>query len=256
MRPVAGSLTLVPVGVGTAYARAGEAQSCYLVRAGDRAVCLDLGAGALGRLTAEVAPERLAALVVSHLHPDHCADLFALRVYMSFGPGRGPRLRVLGPPGLRERLVAFAPGGDWDESFAFEELPVGGGETDLGGGLVLRHAVVPHLDPTFALRLDAGGSSICYSADCLPNDALPALARGCDLLLCECSMGAGPVPAGVAHLDAPAAGAIAARAGAGRVLLTHCYPEFDRDAALAAARAAFAGPVDWARQGEAVPAGR
>jgi ribonuclease BN (tRNA processing enzyme) len=40
------------------------------------------------------------------------------------------------------------------------------------------------------------------------------------------------------------------------MLLTHCYPEFDRDAALAAARAAFAGPVDWARQGEAVPAGR
>jgi ribonuclease BN (tRNA processing enzyme) len=254
MRPVAGSLSLVPVGVGTAYARAGEVQSSYLVRAGDHTVCLDLGAGALTRLTAEAAPERMAALVISHLHPDHCADLFALRVYMSFGPGRGSRLRVLGPPELRERLVAFAPGDDWDESFAFEGLRDGGGETDLGGGLVLRHAAVPHLDPTFALRLDRDDSSICYSADCLPNDTLPALARGCDVLLCECSMGAGPVPAGVAHLDAPAAGAIAARAGAGRLLLTHCYPEFDRDAALAAARAAFPGPVDWARQGEPVPA--
>ena len=252
MRPVAQSLSLVPVGVGTAYARPGEVQSCYLVRAGDRAVCLDLGAGALGRLSAEVAPERLAALVVSHLHPDHCADLFALRVYMSFGPGRGSRLRVLGPPGLRERLAAFAPGDDWDGSFAFEVLPGDADGIDLGGGLMLRHAEVPHLDPTFALRLDWGGASICYSADCLPNDALPALARGCDLLLCECAMGTGPVPAGAAHLDASGAGAIAARAGARRLLLTQCYPEFDRDAALTAAREAFAGPVDWARQGEAV----
>src|SRR5581483_9901247 len=107
--------------------------------------------------------------------------------------------------------------------FAFEALTGDTGETDLGGGLVLRHAVVPHLDPTFALRVDWAGSSIAYSADCLPGDALPALARGCDLLLCECSMGAGPVPEGVAHLDAPGAGALAARAGAGRLLLTHCY---------------------------------
>jgi ribonuclease BN (tRNA processing enzyme) len=255
MRPVTGSLRLVPVGVGTAYARPGEVQSSYLVRAGDRAVCLDLGAGALGRLMTEIAPERLEALVVSHLHPDHCADLFALRVYMSFGPGHGTRLRVLGPPALRDLLVAFAPGDDWDSSFAFEPLSGDSGETDLGGGLVLRHALVPHLDPTFALRLDWAGSSITYSADCLPNDALPALARECDLFLCECAMGAGPVPEPVAHLDAPAAGALAARAGARRLLLTHCYPEYDREAALAAARAAFGGPVDWARQGEAVDAG-
>jgi ribonuclease BN (tRNA processing enzyme) len=253
MASVAGSLTLVPVGVGTAYARPGEVQSSYLVRAGEREVCLDLGAGALGRLAVETAPERLTALVISHLHPDHCADMFALRVYMSFGPGRGSRLRVLGPRGLRDRLVAFAPGDDWDESFAFEEL-AGGGGTDLGDGLLMRRAQVPHLDPTFALRLDFGGASICYSADCRQNDVLPELARGCGVLLCECSMGAGPVPAEVAHLDAPGAAAIARRAEVGRLVLTHCYPEHDRDAALAAARASFAGPVDWARQGHAVTA--
>jgi ribonuclease BN (tRNA processing enzyme) len=255
MGRVARSLSLLPVGVGTAYARPGEVQSCYLVRAGERAVCLDLGAGALARLIGEAAPEGLDALVISHMHPDHCADLFALRVYMSFGPGRGKRLRVLGPPELRERLTSFAPGGDWDEAFTFEALGRGGGETELSDGLVMRHALVPHLDPTFALRLDLDGRSLCFSADCRPNDVLPTLAAGCDVLLSECSMGAGPIPEGVAHLDAPAAAAIAERAGAGRLLLTHCYPEFDRDAALAAARAGFPGPVDWARQGEVIVVG-
>ena len=119
---------------------------------------------------------------------------------------------------------------------------------------MLRHREVPHLPPTHAVRFEHGGRSICLSADCAPSDALVELARGCDVLVCECSFGAGTVPAGVPHMNARDAGAIAARAGAGRLLLVHCSPEFDRDEALALARDAFGGAAGWARQGEAVAA--
>jgi len=248
------SLTLVPVGVGAAYGRADEAQSSYLVRAGERSLCLDLGAGALNRLCEHLPPERLEAVVVTHLHPDHMADLLALRVYMAWGPGQGSRLRVLGPRGLRERLVAFTDEHGWDEGLAFEELGSHRDEVDLGGGLVLRFAEVPHTPPTYAVRIDWGGKSICYGADCEPNDALPRLAEGCDVLLLECSFGAEPVPAGVPHLQAQDAARIARRAGARRLVLTHCYPEFDRDAALAAASRDAGVPVEWAVAGETVRA--
>lgn len=245
---------LVPVGTGTAYARPGEAQSAYLVRCGPRPVLLDLGSGALNRLQRHVAPEDLAAVVITHLHPDHCVDLMALRVYMVWGPGAGRALRVLGPPGLRDRLAAFSGSEGWESAFRFEDLTGPGGERDLGGGVRLRYAAVPHLDPTYALRVEWGGGSVCFGADCAPGPELPELARGCDVLLCEASFGAGAVPEGVAHLSARDAGEIARRAGAGRLLLTHCFPQNDRDAALAAAREAFGGPIDWARQDEAVPA--
>ncbi len=245
---------LVPVGVGAAYARPGEAQSCYLVRAGDRAVALDLGSGALNRLQELIRPEELDALAVTHLHADHCVNLLALRVYLAYGPGRRVALRVLGPPGLRERLVGFGGADAWDEVMRFEELTGTDGERDLGGGVTLRYRQVPHLPPTFALRVEAGGGAVCFGADCADNDELPALARGADVLLCECSFGAGDVPPGVPHLNGAQAGGIAARAGAGRLLLTHCFPEQDRDAAAAAARERFAGPVAWAVQGEAVAA--
>lgn len=247
-------LVLVPVGVGTAYARPGEVQSCYLVRAGARAVALDLGAGALNRLQDHIAPEDLSALVISHLHPDHCADMLALRVYMVWGPGAGHVLRVLGPPGLRERLAAFSGSEGWDTAFRFEELAPGSDERDLGDGLTLRFAEVPHLPPTYATRVESGGTALCYGADCAPGDALPELAAGADVLVCESSFGAGPVPEGVPHLNGAAAGAIAARAGARRLLLTHCFPEHDREAALAAAAAEYDGPVAWAIQGDALPA--
>jgi ribonuclease BN (tRNA processing enzyme) len=250
---MAGTLALLPVGVGAAYGRPGEAQSAYLVRAGDTTVCLDLGAGTFNLLRAHFAPEDLAAVVISHLHPDHCADLFSLRVYMAWGPGEGRRLRVLGPPGLRKRLVDFSGSEGWDRSMTFEDL-TSDGAVDLGGGLRLRSCEVPHLKPTFASRLDFDGSSVCFGADCGPNDALPELASGCDVLLAECSYGDAVGPPEVGHLNAREVAEIATRADAGRLVMTHLYPEHDPDAALAAARAATAVPVEWAVPGREVVA--
>ncbi len=249
--PAGETLTLVPIGVGTSYARPGEVQSCYLVRAPGVAVAVDLGAGTMNRLQDRIAPEELDALLITHMHPDHCADLLALRVYMAWGPGRGHRLRVIGPPALRDALVAFSGSEGWD-ALDFEAWADAGGELEPAEGLALRHAQVPHLDPTHALRIEGGGRALCFGADCADNAALPALAEGVDLLMCECSFGAEPVPEGVPHLNGGLAGGIAARAGAGRLLLTHCYPEYDRDAALATTTRAFGGPVDWAREGETV----
>ncbi|MCU0308316.1 MAG: MBL fold metallo-hydrolase [Thermoleophilia bacterium] len=248
------ALTLVPVGVGAAYARPGEAQSGYLIRAAGRSFCLDLGAGALNRLQEVMHPEDLDAVVISHLHPDHVADLLSLSVYMAYGPGMArPPLRVIGPPGLEARLAAFgAPG--LDLAFVFEELAAGEGQVDLGAGVRLTHREVPHLPPTHALRVDLDGRSVCYGSDCAMNDALPDLARGADVLVLECAFGAGPGVDGVPHLTGPEAGEIARRAAPRRLLLTHCYPEYDRDAAIHAARGRFDGPVAWARQGEAVSA--
>lgn len=248
------SLTLTPIGVGAAYARPGEAQSSYLVRAADRAICLDLGAGALNVLQTVCLPEDLDAIVITHLHPDHCADLLALRVYMWIGPGRGRRIRVLGPAALRERLTDFAGDGGWDDAFSFETLDGERGTRDLGGGLELRYAQVPHIAPTFAIRVDWRGSSVCYGADCAPNDTLVELASGCNLLVAECSNGPGPSASDTIHLSALDAGEIARRAKVERLLLTHCYPENDRDATLRAAEACFEGRVAWARQSEGVVA--
>lgn len=246
-------LTLVPVGTGGAYARRGEAQSCYLVRTPRHRVALDLGSGAFNRLQAECRPEELDAIVITHAHPDHCADLLALRVYLMIGPGRGTRIRLLTPPGLVERLAALAGPEAWHDVFAVEELREG--RTDLGDGLVMHAAEVPHIPPTHALRLEHGGRSVVYGADCAENDALVELARDCDVLVLECSMGPHEVPpGGPPHLGAPEAARIAARARARRLLLTHIYPEHDRERTLAAVRAGFAGPAALALQGEAVRA--
>lgn len=236
-------LTVTPIGVGASYGPPGVVQTCFLVRGAGRAVCLDLGAGALNRLGGHIAAHDLDLLVVTHLHPDHCIDLLALRVHMVWGPGAGRRLRVVGPPGLRERLAVFGDDG-WDDAFEFQPVD---GEMRVGD-LHLVPAEVPHLPPTHAWRIAHGGRSMVFGADCGDNDALPRLASRADLLITECTMGLQDVPPGVPHLNATSAADIARRAGARRLLLTHCPPPHDRDAVLAHARARSGIPTDWAVQ--------
>ncbi|MBI2683935.1 MAG: MBL fold metallo-hydrolase [Actinobacteria bacterium] len=245
-------MILTPVGVGAAIAVGGGAQSSYLVQSGETSILMDMGAGALSHLSAHVAPESLDAILITHLHPDHCVDLLAMRVHLAFGPGRGHRIDVFGPPGLRERMIAFAGAEGWDESFAHHDLEPG--EVRVGA-LTARAALVPHLDPTFALRVTDGNHSVTYSADCAENDALVELARGTDVLVCECTLGADAVPSGLPHLNAAAAARIANAADARHLSLTHLEPGRSADDALAEASRDATCPVDWAVAAESVRVG-
>ena len=56
----------------------GGATSGYLLTSGETRICFDLGSGTLSRLTALTPPEELTALVLSHWHYDHCADVLPL----------------------------------------------------------------------------------------------------------------------------------------------------------------------------------
>lgn len=248
---VAGDVRLTTIGTGAAYGRPGEVQACHLVRAGGADICLDLGAGAFNALTAHVRPEDLDLVVISHLHPDHFIDLLALRVYMVWGPGAGRQVRIAGPPGLREVLARFGEDG-LDSALVFEDLVGEAPETVLGAAVRLRHRQVPHLPPTYATRIDVGGRSVCFGADCAPNDALAVLGAGADVLITECSFGTGEVPAGAMHLNARTAGEIARASGAARLLLTHCFPEWDPDDAAREAGLIAGIPVVAARPGGTV----
>src|ERR687893_3291983 len=88
--------------------------SGYLVRAGDAAVVLDLGNGTLGALQRYLDPFELDAVVLSHLHPDHCADVSGLIVHRRYHPdGPGKILPLHGPTESEVRLaVAYAPSSD------------------------------------------------------------------------------------------------------------------------------------------------
>ncbi|WP_106178260.1 MBL fold metallo-hydrolase [Prauserella shujinwangii] len=234
------------------------AASGYLVEAGGFVLGIELGNGAFARLQALRDPFDLDALVLTHLHPDHCADFSALTVLRRYHPEppyatRPRRLPVHAPVEAPARLAnAYAPHEaerlETDLSDVYDFHPLGPDPVRLGP-VTLTAVPVEHPTEAFGVRVEHGGRVLAYTGDTGPCEALTGLARGADVLLAEASWTeAADRPEGV-HLSGRQAGELAAAAGAGRLLLTHIAPWTDRGAVLAEARDAFSGPVELAEQG-------
>jgi ribonuclease BN (tRNA processing enzyme) len=191
------------------------------------------------------------AIVLSHVHPDHCADLFPLLNVLRFGRHRRSGLPVFCPPGLPGRFAGFLgvdEGHALYRVFAFDE--VAPGDERVVGSLSLRFGEANHPVPALVTHLEGDGRSLVYSGDTGPGGDLRALADGADLLLCEATM-TGPVPDRRYdfHLFAVETGALAAAAGVGRLVVTHVAPTLDPEVAVAEAAAVFGGPVTHAVPG-------
>ena len=106
---------------------------------------------------------------------------------------------------------------------------------------------VPHTPESVAYSIEHGGRRIVYTGDTGPSPELAAWARGCDVLLAECSL-----PAEMAipeHLTPEQCGELAAGAEPRHLVLTHLYPPVERVDIVAAVRPHFAGPITVAHDG-------
>ena len=230
--------------------------SGYLLQADGASVVLDLGNGAFGVLQRHLDPFELDALVLTHLHPDHCADVSALVVYYRFHPtSRLPRpLPVHAPEEAPDRLAnAYAPSQAererTDLSDVLELRALEPGRAVPIAGFTVTAVRVAHPCEAYGLRVEHGGCTLVFTGDSGPCDALPELAGGADTLLAEASWTDHPDRPEGLHLSGHQAGQLAAAAGVGRLLLTHVPPWTDADAVLAEARAAFDGPAELVRAG-------
>ncbi len=235
-------MKLQVIGAGPAYTnRPGALGSSYLVSTDSTALLLDLGHGTYSNLAGTITPSSLAAVAISHLHPDHFIDLVPLRHYLryEFEPPR--RVAVLAPAALPGRLDALLA----QPGFTAESLdvsPLADGLTVDIGSLRLEARKVRHTDDSYAFRVspipsagaDPTGPGLVYSGDCgRVNDLRPLIQPG-DVLLSEVSFGLGPVPPGAEHFDATDVGRLAGETGVSRILLTHLLSGPDRAATVAA----------------------
>lgn len=216
------------------YPGAGGACSGYLVDDGTTRLWLDAGSGTLANLQRHCALESVDVLVLSHEHPDHWADVegwvIALRHLTA------PRgIPVFAPAGLRERT--YHP----SEPYLAWNV-VADGDTVSTGTMSLTFSRTDHPVETLAVRIDAAGLAVGYSADTGPGWSLESLGPGLDLALCEATVPS-TEEGKMQHLSARQAGVSARAAGVGRLVLTHLWPTLDLDRAGAEGAEAFGAPV-------------
>jgi ribonuclease BN (tRNA processing enzyme) len=221
------------VGCSPAWPNPGGAHSGYVVEHEGRRLLVDCGPGVLARLRAEEGWPRLDGIAVSHFHLDHSGDL----VPWLWGHLMGPAVDVPPPP-----LFLPPEGRDWFASFAaqFEGVfplhEYAEREPFDAAGFRITPFRVPHYSqPTWALRIEAGGRVLAYSADTSPSRALEDAARGADLFLCEATLD-GPDREPRGHLNGEEAVAAAEAAGVRRLVLVHRPVELAAPAGVEVAR--------------------
>ncbi|WP_122260924.1 MBL fold metallo-hydrolase [Ornithinimicrobium cerasi] len=226
--------------------------SCYLVTAEHAGrtwrILLDLGSGALGALQRHTDPLALDAVVLSHLHPDHCLDLTGLRVLRAHGPRPAEGdLAVHAPAGAGERM-ARAYGVEAPEpmrGMTFSEL-LDSVPVTVGPFRITPHAV-RHTVPAFGVRVEADGVVLAYSGDTDSCPGLRPLLADADLALVEASYLEGRDTTRGVHLTARRAAEAAVDAGARRLVLTHLPPWTRPEEAVAEAAPVWRGEVELAR---------
>ena len=245
------------VGCAGSFAGPESAASSYLVQhdAEGRTwnLLLDLGSGALGALQRHLSPDDLDAVVLTHLHPDHCVDLCGLYVTRRYRPG-GPlpdRLAVHGPRGAADRVAAMYHGleaGGLEPHFTFEVV------TDAVpltlGPFTVTPYLVNHPVEAYGYRVEADGAVLAFTGDTDDCPNLDPLLRGADLALCDSAFVDGRDTVPGIHLSGSRAARAAMRAGGvRRLVLTHLPAWNDPETCRAQAAAVWPGEVELAAAG-------
>ena len=153
-----------------------------------------------------------------------------------------PVLPVYGTAGTRDLAVALA--GHIELAPVLTWQVISDGDSVTIGDQQWRFSRTDHSVETLAPRVDSAGRSFAFSADTGDGWSFARLGEGIDLALCEATFVHADLAASSSHLSARGAGAMAAEAGVGRLLLTHLAPGTDAAAVRREATEAFGGPVE------------
>lgn len=213
--------------------------SGYLVELAGFRILLDAGYATFPALLRHVTPEAIDAVIVTHGHPDHCADLNPLLRARALGGGTPPPLPLYCPPHALDAVLALDRPGMLDPFYDLREFSPG--EMFHIGPFTVDTRLLPHWLPNAGLRLN---DSLVYTGDTGPSPLIADLARGVATLVADASYPT-RVPQGSAEFLSSAlqAGQHATAAGVEKLILTHVMPGISGDDALAAARTTFDGEI-------------
>jgi ribonuclease BN (tRNA processing enzyme) len=239
-------MELIILGSGTGVPSLKRGSPATLIKEGDQSILLDSGSGTLARmLRAGVTYKEVDAVLYSHIHPDHVADLVPLIFACKYQEDpRTKDLLILGGKGFRDYFEGLrSVYGSWidPETFLIHIQEVLADDLEIGG-LQVTTLPLEHAPESIGYRVtSAGGQNVVYSGDTDYCPNIVELARGADLLILECSFPEGQKVKG--HLTPSLAGRIAHEAGCTRLVLTHLYPPCDQSDIRGDCQDVFPGEV-------------
>jgi ribonuclease BN (tRNA processing enzyme) len=237
-----------------AWPAAGQACSGYLLEHDGFRLLMDPGYATLPRMLGHIRSEQVDAVLVTHRHPDHCADLSPLLRARAFRDDPPAALPVYALPGAVDAVLALDGPGMVEDACVLRAFEAGD-RFDVGP-LEVETRLLPHFVPNAGIRLTAGARVMAYTGDTGPSPGIVALARGAGLLLAEATF-VEQVPERSAQYlsSAREAGRSASEAAVGQLVLTHLRPGTDPAASEETAKGTYDGTIQVAGGGLVVDLG-
>lgn len=234
------------VGFWGGFPQANSATSGYLVQDNDYNLLIDCGSAVLSKVQQYVNVMDLDAVILSHYHHDHVADVgplqYARMINTMLGKGK-------------EELPIYGHVSDQAGFDSLTKLPFTKGyaynpEQELNlGPFSIRFMKTQHPVLCYAMRITNGEKTIVYTADSSYLPEFVGFAKDADLLICECNLYSGKDGSISGHMTSTEAGKIAKGAGVKKLLLTHLPHYGDHKDLVTQASAEYNGPVELAKEG-------
>lgn len=219
------------------FPSAGGACSGYLLTEGDKRILIDCGNGVLSNMQKFVRIEELDAIILTHLHSDHMSDMMVLRYAVQIKMNRGHAIKpidVYAPSEPQEEFSRLNIAGVYNLKPITAELVLNFGE------MKLEFREMVHPVKCYALSASSKGKRFVYSGDTSWNEGIIEFSQSADLIMLDAGLlSKDKTSDNVPHLTARECGIVAQKANAGRLLLTHFWPEDDVTDHLAEARESF-----------------
>lgn len=220
------SVKVTFVGSGDAFGAGGRFQTCILVDAPGTRFVIDFGASsliALNRLGID--HNSIDAVVLTHIHGDHCGGIPFLLMDAMLGAKRQRPLTIAGPRETKARLAdiceALMPGMHvMTPKFALEYVEMDVMKENQVGLLKITPYPAFHTGETnpTSVRVEVAGKIVSYTGDSDWTKHMPAVAKDADLFICECYFYEKPIRF---HMNYPVIKQHWDELKAKRVILTH-----------------------------------
>ncbi|MEI8067533.1 MAG: ribonuclease Z [Candidatus Shapirobacteria bacterium] len=241
------------LGTGTFYVDLTRSAQSYLIEVDNKKILVDCGPGTLMRLSEiGLKTEDLDYIFLTHFHPDHSSDLFAIlmgfRLKEIFHKGEDFKTPIIcGPAGIQDFIKKLShvyelPAFDTYSKVEFREYQ----ESMKLGEITVKTFKVDHIAfgfkaNAYALRFEFDDSILAFSGDSTKCDGLVNACEKANLFICDASFDKSQTA--LAHLNTTDIGEVAEISQVDNVVLSHFYPETKNIDLVAEVKEKYSGEV-------------
>lgn len=238
-------MKLTVIGYWGGFPHIDEATSMYVLEKDDFMLVIDVGSGGLAKFQKYKRIHDIDAVILSHYHADHIADVGVLQHALLVESYMTGSNTVVPFYSHDEDDYHFNQlNHDFTKAIAYDPrhaLNI--------GPFFIRFLKTKHSVPCYGMRITDGTRTLVYTADSAYQDEWIKFSRDADVLVADCNFYAEQDAAKAGHMTSEEVATIAKFSGVKKLILSHLPQYGDRTKLIDEAGEIFKGDIELAYEG-------